>query len=177
MKRFLSIISISAVILMIMFSMSFAGPLDARPEINKKKSFLSCPNPGIADLSAQLVRKTGNGKGRIKLIATVNNNSSSAFESKPGQQSVFFSILFKSGLAKSLISKDFQNLAPGQQIQLTHEMDWSNFHDDIDWPTAFKAAILYDPDIRADGNPKNDDCNVNNNEKTLPVDTVDALVR
>ncbi len=32
-----------------------------------------------------------------------------------------------------------------------------------EFPSTFRLVIVYEPDIRNDGNPKNDDCRMNNN--------------
>ena len=44
-------------------------------------------------------------------------------------------------------------------------------------PPSYKAMIVYDPDIRTDGNPKNDDIYLKDNQLQLPGARINELFR
>ena len=47
-----------------------------------------------------------------------------------------------------------------------------NWNPSSEFLTDFAAQLHFDPDIRIDGNPENDDCNNSNNTARLTVDEV-----
>jgi hypothetical protein len=138
--------------------------LPGRPDM-----VIHCPDPAAQRIDFAIVKRTMelvNGKlrmsqykGRVRITGVVKNVGKGAYESGPNQQGMYLYIG-----EKLLAKKDFGNLAPGQEATVTVEHDWDSASpSEGEFPPMYKLVIVYDPDISSDGNPKNDDCNGNNN--------------
>ena len=76
---------------------------------------------------------------------------------------------------QSVAFQDFPRLNPGQQTVLTWHQNISQYGYG-EFTPVFEARLSFDPDIRLDGNPSNDDCRMNNNRKRLSGQTINAML-
>lgn len=134
----------------------------ARPGIKPVKPGAlqkTCPNPAIVELQVGIIRKTSRFAGTIQLKAVLKNIGNADYVSAPNQQSV--QIHHGRNLLKN---ERFGNLRKGEVKIIAVQLPWNaagEFQDNM------TARIVYDPDIRMDGNPRNDDCNMRDNSKTV----------
>ncbi|MFP4003695.1 MAG: CARDB domain-containing protein [Alphaproteobacteria bacterium] len=142
-----------------------SGP--ARDRINPGTLQKTCINPAIVELQVGIINKSGQYAGTIQLKAVLKNIGNADYVSRPNQQSV----QFHHG-GKLIENVRFGNLAEGQVKILKARLPWnatSEFQDTL------SARIVYDPDIRNDGNPRNDDCRMGDNRKTVTPAKVNSL--
>lgn len=105
--------------------------------------------------------------GRIQAKAVLKNVGSADYVTRPNQQTV--QIYHGSRL---LTNAPFGNLRAGQVEIITAQLPWNAAEE---FQQGLKALIAYDPDIRLDGNPRNDDCNMGNNQKTVAPARINRL--
>ena len=123
---------------------------------------LACPDPAAAELRLANIRIRSEGAARyydFDVIGTIRNLGAAAWASGRGQQ--------LAGLKRgstTVASRDFVSLAPGQGFTLTTRM---SLYSADEFPPGVELSIAYDPDIRLDGNPANDDCRTGNNVRRL----------
>ncbi len=72
---------------------------------------------------------------------------------------------------------DFGTLSVNAEYRCEFDRPWDSSGPEGTRPPDFKAMILYDPDIRLDGNPKNDDLNSRNNQLQVPGTRINDLFR
>lgn len=128
-----------------------------------------CPNPAIVELQVGIIRKNPRNRfqGTIQLKAVLKNDGNADYVTRPNQQSV----QLRHG-NKLLKNERFGNLRKGQVKIVKVQLPWNaagEFQDDL------TARIVYDPDIRQDGNKRNDDCNMRDNRKTVRPARVNRL--
>lgn len=127
------------------------------------------PDPRAASIDYQLVSEDVPGiSGRVRVSGAIDNFGRTAFTSSSGQQTA--QLLMDGTVVDEW---DFVNLLLGEQLVLQHELDWDVTREFQ--PAQFTLRILYDPDIFSDGNPLNDDCNTDNNERSRSAADIDAL--
>ncbi len=142
------------------------------------------PDPAVQVLKVDksVITRNGHRVGILAIASTLKNIGRKDYISKRGQQS--FSIQVKdpsiSGPRAIHIvkSEDFPTLRKGASITLRGRYEIPYF---IEWghrtprygecraTLIVYGTITYDPDISIDGNPHNDDCNLNNNMKQIPI--------
>jgi hypothetical protein len=111
------------------------------------------PDPAVQPIGFQIVSCKSRYTARIRITGVITNRGG-PFESRSGQQSV---VLYE-GQRQLVAKKPFQNLAPGASVNVVYERDWnSSSPSEGEFPPTYKLIISYDPDIRMDGNTKNDD--------------------
>jgi hypothetical protein len=117
-----------------------------------------CPDPALATFST---RDFAFGFPVTIEVAVINVGGAD-FVSGPGQQEVQ---LYREGVL--VASREFpgDRLNVGASFSLTYEELEGNPGDTIRW----QGIIVYAPDVFADGNEANDDCNLENN--TLEIIT------
>lgn len=109
---------------------------------------------GCVDLAAELVQ-IPRSDGTILVRYGVRNVSGVDYVSGANQQMV---LIDANGTAKSF---RFANLSAGQQKV------WSEVFRPFEFPGIYKVQLSFDPDIRTDNNPRNDDCRAANNSAQL----------
>ncbi len=118
-------------------------------------------------------------RGTAKIVAVVKNVGTDVYNSRPGQQNVqIFEMPLggTAGLAKKVC--DFGTLNVGSEYRCEFSRPWdSASRGEGEFPPNYKAMIVYDPDIRLDGNPKNDDINSKNNQLQVPGTRINDLFR
>ena len=148
------------------------GPATAGPDL-------------AAVLQVEILSKTDNHNGRIRLIGSVKNVGKKAFQSTPDKQYVYLYGINSTGQitqklvdGKSLpilkqqgnvMSKKAYNveIKPGQEIRVfTYDMDFNASAVDREFSSGYKMHIVFGPDLDQD-KLANDDRNVANNEQTL----------
>ena len=144
-----------------------------QPEIQIPVRAGQCPDPSANRIGFRLINKTSQFAGNVEIIGVVKNVGGAAYESGPNQQGMH--LYADTHLVKS---QAFQNLAPGQEVEIRHSRPWnSSSPAEGEFPPEYKLIITYDPDIRIDANPKNDDCNGANNVKTRSGADINTLFR
>ncbi|MCC5999960.1 MAG: hypothetical protein JJU19_03745 [Pararhodobacter sp.] len=123
-------------------------PMRIPPEIRDSRG--ACP-----DLAVSL-RQAPRADGTILITMTVRNVGTADYISGPNQQ-----LLHVNTGGRTPRTYPFQNMRRGES------RSWHEVHHPFEFPATYRVHIAFDPDIRIDGNPMNDDCNPNNNAATL----------
>lgn len=127
-------------------------------------------DPAIISLKANVTKLSAT-KVEIEIVGTIKNNGGKTFKSGPGQQAVrlyaYPSLSFGGAKGKVLLEREFTTLKAGQHISYRYTMTWDVTPGVGRIPHDYVFQIDYDPDIRMDGNPNNDDANLTNNKKSL----------
>ena len=105
-------------------------------------------------------------RGTAHITAVVKNVGDVPYTTSPTQQNIqIFELVLgraAAGPAKKVCT--FGNLTVGQEVRCQYDRPWdSSSPAEGEFPPDYKAMIVYDPDIRLDGNPKNDDISSKNN--------------
>lgn len=136
----------------------------------------ACPDPATVDLSARLVGRTdpSRGVGIVEIIGVVRNVGRAAYVSEPRQQRAEL-IEEQPGTApRGVATQAFTNLAPNATRRLVHRRGWDTA---TEFQPRYRLRLVYEPDIRTDANPRNDDCGLDNNETVLEPARINALFR
>lgn len=136
----------------------------------------ACADPATIDLAARLVGRTepSRGVGIIEIVGVVRNVGRVAYVSDPRQQSVEL-IEEQPGVSpRAVEDRTFTNLAPNATVRLVHRRSWDT---STEFQPRYRLRIVYEPDIRSDANPRNDDCGLANNEAVLEPERINALFR
>lgn len=134
----------------------------------------SCPDPATTKIKYELIRRISPTQGRVRITGVVKNIGSQ-YTSGSNQQGVLLYELHPGGVApRAVKDQAFQNLAPGQEVTIVFERDWSASDE---FPPDYAIQLTYDPDITIDGNPRNDDCNLRNNRFQRRGSEINALLR
>ncbi|GAQ94575.1 hypothetical protein TAGGR_1759 [Thermodesulfovibrio aggregans] len=178
MKRLIYTVSLGLVLGLFLLTATYSetppqpkDQLKSPVDSEKLKQIKPIPVPKCPDLVAEkieftIVSRTGKFSGKVRITGVVKNAGSEPYISGPNQQAVHLYEFIPGGSPRLVAKKNFQNLNPGQQITVTYERNWDAAStSEGEFPSSYRVVIVYDPDIRMDGNPKNDDCNLNNNEK------------
>lgn len=134
----------------------------------------NCPNPAVRALDANVIRRSGS-QATVRFTAVVENMGRVAYVSRPGQQGFTLSRDTSGRVASVVARRDFPRLNPGQRVTLSWTQTISRYGYG-EFPPVFLAAIGYDPDIRLDSNPANDDCRGTDNRRTLNGQIVNAML-
>lgn len=128
-----------------------------------------CPDPAVVELKPGWPRRNADGTYTFHVLAIMKNVGTATFDSQRRQTQITLregSRVLKSGTWSSPRATTVV-LEPGQGFSENHVVErWSPSSEFL---ADFSAEISYDPDIRMDGNPQNDDCGAGNNRKTLSV--------
>jgi hypothetical protein len=123
---------------------------------------VACPDPSAVEIGLANIRARRGASGtffEFDVVGTIRNVGAGAWSSGRGQQ---VASLKRTGA--TLASRDFTRLSPGDGFTLTGRM---SVHAAEEFPPNLELSISYDPDIRIDGNPANDDCRMGNNSRRL----------
>lgn len=136
----------------------------------------ACTDPATVNLFPRLVARTepSRGVGIIEIVGVVRNIGQAAYVSDPRQQSVEL-IEEQPGISPTAVEdRTFTNLAPNATVRLVHRRSWDT---STEFQPRYRLRIVYEPDIRTDANPRNDDCGLANNEAVLEPERINALFR
>lgn len=149
------------------------GVSPAAKKMQKDKLIKRCPDLSADRIEFGIVSKTGQFKGKVRVVGVVKNVGNKDYKSSPHQQSI---VLYQGN--KLVSTKAFQNLAVNQEERIVYERDWdASSPSEGEFPPEFKLALTFDPDISMDGNLENDECNSTNNHKTRSGADINALFR
>jgi hypothetical protein len=144
----------------------------------QQKKKLKPVKPACPDLTArvevEIISRDAHGHGgRVRITGIVKNQGGADFASGAGQQAIRFYEKSPGGGDTMLEEKAFTNLARNQEIRTRSiERAWTA---STEYPPSYEVRIDYDPDIFADGNDNNDDCNMNNNTKEFTGERISAM--
>lgn len=118
-----------------------------------------CPDPAAQRIDFGILSKSSQFQGRVRVTGIVKNVGIGAYESSPTQQNM---LLYED--TRVVANQPFHNLTPGQEVRVTYDRNWNaSSPSEGEFPPTYKLLVVYDPDIKLDSNPKNDDCNGGNN--------------
>ena len=126
---------------------------------------IACPDPAAVDIRLANIRSRlheGATYFDFDVVGTIRNVGAGAWSSGRGQQVA--SLKRNIGSSTTLASRDFIRLSPGESFTLSSPM---SVYAGEEFPPDLELSIGYDPDIRIDGNPANDDCRMGNNSRRL----------
>lgn len=124
-----------------------------------------CPDPAVQNIIFEIIDQTTAFRGRVRITGIVRNVGG-PYISSDGQQSV---ALYEIPLGGTLpptptATQAFKDLGSGNEVRVTYERDWdSSSPSEGEFPPNYRVMLMYDPDITADGNERNDDCDSSNN--------------
>lgn len=128
-------------------------------------------DPAATKLDFQIVSRTAQFRGRVRVTATVKNVGHLAYVSRAGQQSAY---LYSDNTL--VAQRSFINLAVGQSFTFSYERQWdASSPSEGEFPPNYRVVIGYDPDIYIDGNSQNDDCSNSNNNRLRSGRDINAL--
>jgi hypothetical protein len=128
----------------------------------------SCPDPAIIRISAiNHSPGTRPGTRNLRIIVVLKNVGSSRYKSRLSQQK----LIVKRG-NRQLASLNWPGsrevlMNPGAQYYFRAYFFRNWNPNPGEFFSNFSAHLVYDPDIRRDNNPENDDCRNYNNRKTI----------
>ncbi len=189
MRKLFTCISILSLILFV-FSLAYAetphqpkdqlkSPID-KEKLERIKPIPppKCPDPAVQRIDFAIVSKTSQFSGKVRITGVIKNVGLEPYISGPNQQAVYLYEGPMGGKANLVATKKFQNLNPGQEVKVIYERNWhASSPAEGEFPPSYRVLISYDPDIRMDGNPKNDDCNINNNQMERSGTEINALFK
>lgn len=146
-------------------------------EMMMKPVTAPCPDPAAKTLDFEIVSRTGDFRGRVRIVGVVKNLGRAAYESGPNQQSVqLWEDVQGASERQPVASQAFQDLAPNQEVRVSYERDWNaSSPAEGEFPPSYILMISYDPDIQMDGNEANDDCRAGNNRKERSGMDINAM--
>lgn len=183
MKRFnICIAMLAAMPLAAMLAMPQPTSADARfppiatplPGLRPSPNVLrwACPDLAAQDLTATIVQKTSQFTGRIEMAGTIRNIGLVEYRSTRRQQSVQLVELPQGGAPIIVAQQSFETLASGANLQLRYRRNWDAA---LEFPPAYRLQVSFDPDIRQDENPANDDCKSGNDMRELHGEDISRL--
>ncbi|AZZ37415.1 hypothetical protein CIK05_11625 [Bdellovibrio sp. qaytius] len=139
-----------------------------------KPPIYSCGiDPAAARIDFEVLSRTTQWRGRVRVTATVKNVGRQDYVSRAGQQTA---LLYSD---RTLVARrDFINLAVGQAFTFSYDRDWdSSSPAEGEFPPNYRLIVTYDPDIYLDSNPRNDDCSNANNDRSRSGADINGLLR
>lgn len=137
----------------------------------------------IIDLEATEISFTIDKETQFTGTATLTGiltNIGEAYSSNANQQGLQ---LYQSGNGQSgggdlVAMQTFQNLMPGETVTVSYTRPWNTSSPaEGEFPPSYTLRISYDPDIFIDGNPNNDDSDLDNNVVVKSGSGINELFR
>ncbi|HKK77639.1 MAG TPA: hypothetical protein VJ953_21345 [Saprospiraceae bacterium] len=163
----------------------FSHQLDSRtikniktqPGIQISPKFVYQPNcPDLAAYEIQVTKVSGGTySGRIKISGIIKNVGKKHFVSGTNQATAYLYEVYPGGRKRLLRSMSLRNI-PSNRTQ-TMPAVYKNWYTGNEFPPSYRLVIGYDPDIRLDGNPRNDDCVHRNNQKEVDGTQIHRIFR
>ena len=139
-----------------------------------------CPDPVLQRIVPGWPSRNADGTYNFRLFAVVRNIGRGTYESRRTQQTITLKqgsrVLKVSGWSTRYATKVV--VPPGARGEVASDfVEIRNLSANPgEFAANFSAFITYDPDIRRDGNPKNDDCRNSNNRKVLTVNELRRIL-
>ncbi|MEN9216456.1 MAG: hypothetical protein Q6K90_03920 [Gloeomargarita sp. HHBFW_bins_162] len=144
--------------------------------VSKPLPVLTCPDPAAQAVHFTLVNRTTPFQGRVRITGVIRNQGTAAYQSGANQQFVYLYEQMPGGRPQLVAQRSFQNLTPGQEVTVVFERNWnSSSPAEGEFPPSYILEVGYDPDIRIDANPNNDDCRLGNNRLERSGSAINAL--
>lgn len=132
-------------------------------------------DPAVTALSVRLLKKLSAHEARIAIVGYVKNIGNKDFKSSPNQQSATLVQKIPGvRVPELLMQRKFTVLPAGEGFIVSHTLNWRPSQE---FPPSFELYLNYDPDIRLDDNPQNDDAISTNNSKQIDGLKLNAIVR
>jgi hypothetical protein len=80
------------------------------------------------------------------------------------------------GPSRSIRNWQFDSVAAGS-TGLNASYDVLHWRTSQEFPPGYRFTIVFDPDIRMDGNAANDDCTTKNNSTVISGDEINQIIR
>jgi len=128
-------------------------------------------NPTITDISAVRIPNTPSTPAyskRMRFTITLKNTGNMNYVSNSNQQGI--TCRFGENFPREAKYFEFGNLNAGETKTFSFEMDWYY----PEFPPSLRATILYDPDIRIDGNDQNNDSKLGDNSRTMTGEQINV---
>jgi len=122
----------------------------------------NCPDLQAASVNFQVVRRYSQYSGLVKVTGTVKNIGKQHFVGNASQMAIILYEVRPGGSTRILRKASYPSINSGQSKSISTYVRWSTSNE---FPPSYRISIVYDPDIKMDGNPRNDDCNSANNRK------------
>jgi len=136
----------------------------------------ACPDPTLTGVEVRMLSRDPQGQYFFRLAARVENRGRGAYTSADGQQVVRIEEISPGSKARQIAVGAFRNIpAGGRGAEITHDV--LRWRISQEFPPSYRFTIAYDPDISADGNPANDDCELRNNSTTITGEEINAIIR
>ena len=136
-------------------------------------------DPAAMHIKFDIVRRDTPFRGRVRVTGVVKNVGTEQYIDPRGRSGAVNLYRAKPFTTSNLVkSVPLKNLRPGQTQTVIHERDWnSSSSSEGEFPPTYWLDISYDPDIRADSCPTNDDCNWGNNRRSASGMQINTLFR
>lgn len=144
-----------------------------KPSLDPFKPGVRGIDPAALSLTAVVKRRLSAHTVELAIVGVVTNIGSEDFVSGKGQQAVRLYEHAPGAKAVPVVTEEFGKLPSGKKIVVELKRSWSR---SAEFPQDFRLQIDYDPDIRMDGNRRNDDVVVKDNAKELKGTKVTAIV-
>lgn len=120
--------------------------------------------PDLAAVSIKYQKLSGGAhSGKVRITGTIKNVGKQNFVSNPRQMYVILYEVSLSGRTTIKARSSFGNIPSGRTASVSFVKSW---YAGNEFPPNYRVCVSYDPDIKKDGNPRNDDCYRANNCKT-----------
>lgn len=132
-------------------------------------------DPAVTTLSVRLLKRLSAHEASIAIVGYVKNIGNKDFKSSPNQQSATLVQKIPGvRVPELLMQRKFTVLPAGEGFMVSHTLNWRPSQE---FPPSFELYLSYDPDIRLDDNPQNDDAISTNNSKQIDGLKLNAIVR
>jgi hypothetical protein len=136
----------------------------------------ACPDPMLNGIEVRMLSRDPQGQYFFRLSAHVENKGRGAYSSADGQQVVRIEQISPGNRPRQIAVGAFRNIAAGGRSgEISHDV--LRWRISQEFPPSYRFTIAYDPDISADGNPGNDDCELKNNSTTITGAEINAIIR
>ena len=141
-----------------------------------------CIDPAASEVRFEIVRRDTQFRGRVRITGVVKNVGTAPFTCNAGSMQASAHLYEVPAGATSGGTlrghTDFAALPVAGSVVVSYERDWdSSSPSEGEFPPSYRLMVVYDPDITLDGNPANDDCKMNNNDKSRSGTEINALLR
>lgn len=145
--------------------------------INEAQLIRCCPDLAVVNINFRILERFSNFRANVMITGYVANLGDGDFVSSDGQQRILLYEIYKDESPSLVMEKEFSRLGIGDMIKIKYPKSWnSSFNSEGSFPPNYRVVIDYDENISMDGNPKNDDCKLNNNSKEWNSDWFNQYV-
>jgi hypothetical protein len=136
------------------------------------------PDPSVVRFDFSILSRTNQFRGTVQITAVVKNIGGTNYSSNTNQQNINIYEVPLGGAPMLRKTCQFPVIAGKAALAVNAETrcSWTRAWDTaVEFQPDFKAIISYDPDIRLDSNPANDDVNIPNNTLVTHGSAISAL--